>query len=122
MDQTEHKEEYVQIDLASRKKKLIHYFKEKQSWVFVLLIIAIIFGVYMRSLPMMDRNAGIPSFTHFLFNPLQVYEGRPGLWDITTNSYTLGPDLDPWLFLRVAKTIQEQGSVPAIDTMRNVPL
>ncbi|MEK6871929.1 MAG: STT3 domain-containing protein, partial [Nanoarchaeota archaeon] len=118
----ENKEDYVQIDLASRKKKVIHYFKEKQSWVIVLLILAIIFGIYIRSLPMMDRNTGLPSFTHFLFNPMQVYEGRPGLWDITTNSWTLGPDLDPWLFLRAAQTIHEQGDLPLIDTMRNVPL
>ena len=48
--------------------------------------------------------------------------GKPGLWDITTNDWTLGPDLDPWLFTRYAKTIIEQGSLPRMDMMRNVPL
>ncbi len=46
----------------------------------------------------------------------------PGLKDITTNSWALGPDLDPWLFLRWAKHIIANGSIMAIDTMRYVPL
>src|SRR3989344_5485976 len=46
----------------------------------------------------------------------------PGLRDITTNDYTLGPDLDPYLFLRYAKNIAENGRLAGLDTMRNVPL
>ncbi len=46
----------------------------------------------------------------------------PYLIDETTGEYTLGPDLDPFLFLRYAKTIATEGSLPEIDTMRNVPL
>lgn len=46
----------------------------------------------------------------------------PGLRDITTNGWTLGPDLDPFLFLRWAKHIVATGSLYAIDVMRNVPL
>jgi len=90
--------------LKIRKEKLFNFFKRGQGWVFVVLIIAVILGVYIRSLPMTDHG------------------GRPGLWDITTNTWTLGPDLDPWLFLRNAQTIIEQGSLPAIDNFRNVPL
>ncbi len=45
-----------------------------------------------------------------------------GLKDITTGGYTLGPDLDPFLFLRVAKDILAHGSIPVIDMMRYVPL
>ena len=41
---------------------------------------------------------------------------------ITTNTWTLGPDLDPWLFERYAEIIVEKGSLPAIDMTRNVPL
>ena len=44
------------------------------------------------------------------------------LKDITTGTWTLGPDLDPFLFLRGAQTILENGSLPKIDYMRNVPL
>jgi len=90
--------------LKERKEKLVNFFIKGQGWVIIVLIIAVILGVYIRSLPMTDHN------------------GRPGLWDITTNTWTLGPDLDPWLFLRGAKIIVEEGSLPAIDHMRNVPL
>ncbi|MBI2449866.1 hypothetical protein HYV49_06265 [Candidatus Pacearchaeota archaeon] len=68
----------------------------------------------------------------FLFIPgifLAVYistfvrtRNLQGLKDITTNSWTLGPDLDPFLFLRYAKYIVEHGSLMVVDTMRYVPL
>ena len=45
-----------------------------------------------------------------------------GLKDITTGTWTLGPDLDPFLFLRWAKNIVENGSLMAVDMMRYVPL
>jgi asparagine N-glycosylation enzyme membrane subunit Stt3 len=45
-----------------------------------------------------------------------------GLRDVSTGGWTLGPDLDPFLFLRWAKYIVAHGSLMAIDTMRNVPL
>lgn len=44
------------------------------------------------------------------------------LKDITTNSWTLGPDLDPFLFLRWTKEIMVNGFLSPIDTMRYVPL
>src|SRR3990167_7069736 len=46
----------------------------------------------------------------------------PKLKDITTNDWTLGPDLDPFLFLRWAKYIVENGSLMAHDVMRYVPI
>lgn len=46
----------------------------------------------------------------------------PGLRDITTGGWTLGPDLDPFLFLRWAKYIVVHGSIYAFDAFRNVPL
>ncbi len=48
--------------------------------------------------------------------------GLPGLRDITTGGWTLGPDLDPFLFLRWAKDIIQNGHLMAIDTFRYVPL
>lgn len=45
-----------------------------------------------------------------------------GLRDITTGGWTLGPDLDPFLFLRYAKYIVENGSLFDLDMMRYVPL
>jgi len=90
--------------MKKRKEKVLNFFKNKQIWVLGVLIIAIILGVYIRSMPMQDHG------------------GTPGLWDITTNTWTLGPDLDPWIFTRYAQIIVEEGSLPKIDAMRNVPL
>ncbi|MBD3252342.1 hypothetical protein GF386_01275 [Candidatus Pacearchaeota archaeon] len=95
--------------IQERKEKFLKLLKTKQIWVVGVLIIAIILGVYIRSLPMQDHNPNVDGL-------------QPGLWDITTNTWTLGPDLDPWLFTRYAKTIVEEGSLPEKDNMRNVPL
>ncbi len=46
----------------------------------------------------------------------------PYLRDITTGDWTLGPDLDPFLFLRWAKYIVAHGSIMLHDAMRYVPL
>ena len=45
-----------------------------------------------------------------------------GLKDITTGTWTLGPDLDPFLFLRWAEYVAEHGKLFVIDNMRYVPL
>lgn len=45
-----------------------------------------------------------------------------GLRDITTGGWTLGPDLDPFLFLRWAKYIVEHGTLMATDSLRYLPL
>jgi asparagine N-glycosylation enzyme membrane subunit Stt3 len=90
--------------IQERTKNLIDFLKKPAVWVIGFLIIAIILGVYIRSMPMHDHG------------------GNPGLWDITTNTWTLGPDLDPWLFTRQAKVIVENGSLPEIDTLRYSPI
>ncbi len=104
-------EEKVQIEkedkiIEERKQKVVNFFKTNPSWIFYIILIAlVIFGVYMRMQPMADHGGG-----------------TPGLWDVTTNDWTLGPDLDPFLFLRYAKEIIEHGWLPNMDAMRNVPL
>jgi len=90
--------------IEQRKKKLSEFFKKTNVWVILLVIALLVLGIYIRVQPMTNHN------------------GHPGLWDVTTNSWTLGPDLDPYLFLRQAKQLIEQGSLPNIDYMRNVPL
>jgi len=91
--------------IEQRKKKVISFFKENPFWIFfAVLVILVIMGVNIRMQPLLDHG------------------GNPGLWDATTNDYTLGPDLDPFLFLRGAKSIINNGSLPVIDYMRNVPL
>ena len=67
--------------LKERKEKFVKFFTKGQNWVVVLLIIALILGMYIRALPMTEHQGG-----------------NPGLYDITTKTWTLGPDLDPWLF------------------------
>lgn len=67
-------------------------------FVSIILLIAIIyFGVWIR------------------------IQNVPNLKDISTGQYTLGPDLDPFLFLRYAQEIQQTGSLSKIDMMRYPP-
>ena len=90
-----------------RERKVLTFLKNKFNWItYLTLAIIIWINVRIRMLPL-----AINSIT-----------GKPGLWDISRNAYTLGPDLDPFFFLRQVKTIVEQGSLPLIDTMRNFPL
>lgn len=95
------------LDLEKRKENIIKFIKKKKNWVYsIVLGIIIIISTYIRTLPMR-------------INPST---GKPGLWDITTNTWTLGPDLDPFLFLRWAKYIVEHGKLFVLDAMRSVPL
>ncbi len=82
-----------------RKDKIKKMFRAKKEWLFYAILAAIIYiGVRIRTLNL------------------------PGLRDITTGEWTLGPDLDPFLFLRWAKNIAANGSLYAIDNFRFVPL
>jgi asparagine N-glycosylation enzyme membrane subunit Stt3 len=85
--------------VEQRKQKIKGLLKGNINWIFYL-ILALITGlaVYIRT-----RNIN-------------------GLKDIATGTWTLGPDLDPFLFLRWAEYIVEHGSIMVNDTMRYVPL
>ncbi|PIN91531.1 hypothetical protein COU56_05210 [Candidatus Pacearchaeota archaeon CG10_big_fil_rev_8_21_14_0_10_31_9] len=76
---------------------LVYYYKGK-FFAYPLLVWVVWISVYIRSL----------NITR--------------LKDITTNTWTLGPDLDPFLFLRWAKYIVENGMLISVDMMRYVPL
>ncbi len=88
--------------IAQRKEKFLQFFKRKDSnwfsWVTYIILALIVF------LAVKIRSSNIP-----------------GLKDITTGSWTLGPDLDPFLFLRWAKHIVTHGSLMTVDTFRYVP-
>jgi len=78
----------------------------KKHWlslvvVFVLLAI-VIFSCYIRTENLRANNAS-------------------GLKDVTTGNYTLGPDLDPFLFLRFSRDILA-GNLTNPDMMRQAPL
>lgn len=86
-------------EIEKRKKKLAEFFKKSGNWIYYsILTIILAISVYIRT-----RNI-------------------PKLKDITTNTWTLGPDLDPFLFLRWAKYIAEHGKLFISDSMRYVPL
>ncbi len=82
-----------------RKDKLLSFIKEKYLWFsYIFLAVIVFFAVKIRTLNL------------------------PGLKDVTTGTWTLGPDLDPFLFLRWAKYIVEHGYLFAVDTMRYSPI
>lgn len=84
---------------AERGKKLLHFLKTKSNAVsYFVLALIVWLAVYIRT------------------------ANLPLLKDITTGGWALGPDLDPYLFLRWAKYIVAHGSLYALDPMRYVPL
>ncbi|MEI6731241.1 MAG: STT3 domain-containing protein [archaeon] len=88
-------DELVKKRIALVKDKL----KGGYAWiVYVILAALVVFAYWIRTLNLSK------------------------LRDITTGGWTLGPDLDPFLFLRWAKEILVNGFLPAIDPMRYVPL
>ncbi|MCX8147626.1 MAG: hypothetical protein N3D84_04115, partial [Candidatus Woesearchaeota archaeon] len=114
MDKAEIKKEYAEekpkegeIEKKVEKKKLnLNKFtaflkRDPKLWVMLALTILalaiIFFGSWIRT------------------------QNIPYLKDITTGDYTLGPDLDPFLFLRYAQTIEQTGSLPEKDLMRYTP-
>lgn len=90
--------------LENRNKRVTSFFKNPKVIFPIILILLVVLGMYIRVLPMTAHGP------------------TPGLWNHATNDWTLGPDLDPWSFVRQAKNIAQNGSLPQIDTFRNVPL
>jgi len=93
-------EGFSEINLIEkRKEKIANFLKKQKDWIYYLILgFIVLLSVYIRT-----RNI-------------------PKLKDIATGTWTLGPDLDPFLFLRWAQYIVEHGKLMAVDTMRYVPL
>src|SRR3989338_3252632 len=85
--------------LKERKESLVKFIKIKYEWISYLILAVIVY------ISIKIRTANLL-----------------GLRDITTGGWTLGPDLDPFLFLRWAKYIIANGELMPIDMMRYVPL
>lgn len=82
-----------------RKEKVINFLKVKYNYLAYLVLAVIVFiAVWIRT-----RNL-------------------PGLRDVTTGGWTLGPDLDPFLFMRWSDYIVQHGSLMSWDFMRYVPI
>src|SRR3989344_3088195 len=85
--------------VEKRQEKIMSFVKKKINYIsYIILALILWLSVYIRT------------------------SNLSKLKDITTGGWTLGPDLDPFLFLRWAKYIVEHGSLFAIDKMRYVPL
>jgi asparagine N-glycosylation enzyme membrane subunit Stt3 len=86
--------------IEQRKEKVVNFLKNKFNLVsYLILAIILYINIKIRTLNM------------------------PGLKDITTGTWTLGPDLDPFLFLRYAKEIVANNMhLPLMDMMRYIPL
>lgn len=82
--------------LEERKKKFIGLFKK--YFIFIILLGLLILAWHTRTVNVAN------------------------LKDVTTGDYTLGPDLDPFLFLRYARYIVDNGRLMSWDYMRYVPL
>ncbi|MBU0958724.1 MAG: hypothetical protein KKB31_02135, partial [Nanoarchaeota archaeon] len=90
---------FVGDELEKRKKKVMSYLKKHKDWAYYIILAFITYlAVFIRT-----RNL-------------------PRLRDITTGTWTLGPDLDPFLFLRWAKEIAVNGGLMALDTLRYSPI
>ena len=93
----EKKEEVVKEELEERKKKVFSYLKkDKNLIIWGIFIIIAWFGYYIRT------------------------QNLPLLKDITTGKF-IPLALDPYAFLRYAKTILENGQLPLVDYMRYYP-
>jgi asparagine N-glycosylation enzyme membrane subunit Stt3 len=95
----EKRESVSDEEIEKRKEKILAFLKKGGNWIYyTILAIILSISVFIRT-----RNI-------------------PKLKDITTGTWTLGPDLDPFLFLRWAKYIAEHGKLFLLDAMRSVPL
>lgn len=84
--------------LSQKRKKVITYLKEnKNLWVYLVLIAIILLGGYIRTL-----NFDL-------------------LHDVSNKEW-LSVDLDSHIYLKYAKMILTDGSVPDVDTTRFVPI
>ena len=87
-------------------------------WLFILSIVSALFAYHKKHNLMF-----YPLLTWIVVMAVRIRtRNLPLLRDITTGTWTLGPDLDPFLFLRWAEYIVKNGTLFAIDTMRYVPL
>src|SRR3989344_1979654 len=89
------------MDEESISFKFKENWQDSKKWLYIalaLLLLTLILGTYIRT------------------------TNISGLKDTTTGNYTLGPDLDPFLYLRIAHEIIDTGSQPSVDNMRYLGL
>jgi dolichyl-diphosphooligosaccharide--protein glycosyltransferase len=92
----------IKVESTEKKKSNIKIdWKSKRLWInvatIVILAVIVLFSIWMRT------------------------QNVPDLKDVTTGNYTLGPDLDPFLYLRYSQEIVN-GNLQNPDMMRMAPL
>src|SRR3989344_6564874 len=135
--------------IEKRKEKVIALLKKDLyfSALMIVAVVSFIFGIAsVAGLAFLFTSFGLfflgilsfascllyrSAFRQYSLHPLVAWivwmavyirtRNLPGLKDITTGTWTLGPDLDPFLFLRWAKYIVAHGSIMSLDVMRYVP-
>jgi len=100
-------EEFTSGEILKRRQSgMMKFFKDNfVMLVYILLILLLILNVQIRTMPMTTNSA----------------TGKPGLWNIAQDQWTLGPDLDPFVFLRGAERIIKDGSLGELDELRYYP-
>jgi asparagine N-glycosylation enzyme membrane subunit Stt3 len=103
---TEVKKEPIVVEKATEsvnkpveKTTFTDFLKKNWFWIFIIVLLAVI----------------------LVFNVVLRTQNVSQLKDVTTNQYTLGPDLDPFLYLRLAKDIAA-GKLQDPDMMVQAPL
>lgn len=100
-------DEERKIAIKERRSGIWEFAKKNYIWgIYILLIILLVLNVQIRTMPL-D------------INPIT---GKPGLWNVAIDDWTLGPDLDPFVFLRGAERIIEDGTLGEKDMLRFYPL
>ncbi len=84
-------------EIKEKTRSFIDFFRKKKT-VYLIVVVFLISILFLSS---WIRTANIDQ-----------------LKDITTGNYTLGPDLDPFLYLRLAYEIVDFGGINNPDTMR----
>lgn len=87
-----------EVSIKQEKDKIIKFLFNKKIIIVVALLVLLVLAYQIRT------------------------ANLPILIDVTTGTTCLGPDLDPFLFLRYSKIIIEEGALPEIDYMRYYPI
>jgi len=91
-------------------------------WLWILLFFSFVISSVLSYFEKYKLMV-LPLLIFFIILTVQIRtQNIPQLKDITTGEYTLGPDLDPWWYTRLAKEIIDYGKPINPDMMRAAPL
>jgi asparagine N-glycosylation enzyme membrane subunit Stt3 len=109
------------VNVGTSIQFLSRIFAAFSRGILVLLLTALAFSAVLAHFKKF-KLMFLPLFVWLLIFNVSIRTGNiEGLIDVTTGSYTLGPDLDPFLYLRHAQEIVG-GKLENPDYMRSAPL